>query len=50
MARGEKSGNREAKKPKQDKPKAAPPVSPFAAQGSKATTSAGAPKGSASKR
>jgi hypothetical protein len=49
MARGEKSGNREAKKPKQDKRKAAPPVSPFAAQG-KATTSAGAPKGSASKR
>jgi hypothetical protein len=31
MARGEKRGNREAKKPKQDKPKSAPVVSPFAA-------------------
>jgi hypothetical protein len=31
MARGEKRGNREAKKPKQEKPKAAPILSPFAA-------------------
>ena len=29
MARGEKRGNREAKKPKQDKPKTAPVASPF---------------------
>jgi hypothetical protein len=29
MARGEKRGNREAKKPKQDKPKNVPVVSPF---------------------
>jgi hypothetical protein len=31
MARGEKRGNREAKKPKQDKPKSAPVASPFTA-------------------
>jgi hypothetical protein len=30
MARGEKRGNREAKKPKQNKPKSVIPVSPFA--------------------
>jgi hypothetical protein len=29
MARGEKRGNREVKKPKQDKPKNAPAPSPF---------------------
>jgi hypothetical protein len=29
MARGEQRGNREAKKPKQDKPKSEPVVSPF---------------------
>ena len=29
MARGEKRGNREVKKPKQDKPKNAPAASPF---------------------
>jgi hypothetical protein len=29
MARGEKRGNREVKKPKQDKPKATPVASPF---------------------
>jgi hypothetical protein len=33
MARGEKRGNREAKKPKQEKPKNAIPVSPFVKQG-----------------
>ncbi len=33
MARGEKRGNREAKKPKQDKPKNPIPVSPFVSQG-----------------
>ena len=33
MARGEKRGNREAKKPKQDKPKNPIPASPFASQG-----------------
>ncbi|HEX8663330.1 MAG TPA: hypothetical protein VF744_04805 [Beijerinckiaceae bacterium] len=32
MAKGQMRGNREAKKPKQDKPKAAPDQSPFAAQ------------------
>ena len=37
MAKGEQRGNREAKKPKKDKPKAAPPPSPFATQGSKAS-------------
>ena len=31
MARGEQRGNREAKKPKQDKPKSEPVVSPFTA-------------------
>jgi hypothetical protein len=30
MSRGEKRGNREAKKPKQAKPKSEPVVSPFA--------------------
>jgi hypothetical protein len=40
MARGEKHGNREAKKPKQDKPKAAVTLSPFTAQPGK-TGSAG---------
>ena len=30
MAKEQKRGNREAKKPKQDKPKAAAPVDPFA--------------------
>jgi len=33
MARGEKRGNREAKKPKQDKPKNPIPASPFTSQG-----------------
>ena len=34
MAKEQKRGNREAKKPKQDKPKAAPVADPFAsAQG-----------------
>jgi hypothetical protein len=32
MARGEQRGNREAKKPKKDKPKEAIPTSPFANQ------------------
>ena len=32
MAKGQMRGNREAKKPKQDKPKAAPAQSPFAQQ------------------
>jgi hypothetical protein len=36
MARGEQRGNREAKKPKKDKPKEATPTSPFANQGAKA--------------
>ena len=31
MAKGQKRSNREAKKPKQDKPKAGAPASPFAA-------------------
>lgn len=30
MAKGEQRGNREVKKPKKEKPKAATPVSPFA--------------------
>jgi hypothetical protein len=30
MAKGQKRGNREAKKPKKEKPKVAVPVSPFA--------------------
>ena len=33
MARGEQRGNREAKKPKKEKPKEAVPTSPFANQG-----------------
>ena len=33
MARGEQRGNREAKKPKKDKPKEAVQASPFANQG-----------------
>jgi hypothetical protein len=33
MARGEQRGNREAKKPKKDKPKEPTPASPFANQG-----------------
>jgi hypothetical protein len=33
MARGEQRGNREAKKPKKEKPKDAIPTSPFANQG-----------------
>jgi hypothetical protein len=32
MARGEQHGNREAKKPKKDKPKEAIPTSPFTSQ------------------
>ena len=32
MAKGEQRGNREARKPKKDKPKAAAPASPFASQ------------------
>ena len=32
MAKGEQRGNREAKKPKKEKPKAAPATSPFAKQ------------------
>lgn len=37
MARGEKRGNREAKKPKQDKPKNPIPVSSFVSQGKGST-------------
>jgi hypothetical protein len=37
MAKGEQRGNREAKKPKQEKPKAAPAASPFAKQDTGAT-------------
>jgi hypothetical protein len=33
MAKGQMRSNREAKKPKKEKPKAGPPPSPFAAQG-----------------
>ena len=33
MAKGEQRSNREAKKPKKDKPKEAVPASPFATQG-----------------
>ena len=36
MARGEKKGNREAKKPKQDKPKVIQAASPFAVTPGKA--------------
>jgi hypothetical protein len=32
MAKGEQRGNREAKKPKKEKPKDAAPTSPFASQ------------------
>lgn len=32
MAKGQQRSNREAKKPKKDKPKEAAPASPFAAQ------------------
>ena len=37
MAKGEQRGNREAKKPKKEKPKAAPATSPFAKQDTGAT-------------
>ncbi|MBJ6124328.1 hypothetical protein [Microvirga splendida] len=37
MARGEQRGNREAKKPKKEKPKDAIPTSPFANQGKSGT-------------
>ena len=37
MARGEQRGNREAKKPKKEKPKEAIPTSPFAHQGKAST-------------
>ena len=33
MAKGEKRGNREAKKPKKEKPKEAAPASPFVSLG-----------------
>ena len=33
MAKSEQRGNREAKKPKKEKPKEAAPASPFASQG-----------------
>ncbi|WP_262267703.1 MULTISPECIES: hypothetical protein [Microvirga] len=46
MARGEKRGNREAKKPKQDKPKNPIPVSPVVTQGKGSTP----PKPSGGKR
>lgn len=39
MAKGEQRGNREAKKPKKEKPKDAAPALPFASQ-SKGSTSA----------
>jgi hypothetical protein len=39
MSKGEKRGNREAKKPKQAKPEALAPVSPFAAPGKASTAS-----------
>jgi hypothetical protein len=44
MARGEQRGNREAKKPKKDKPKEAAPTSSSASQG-KAGTPAKPPGG-----
>lgn len=47
MSKGEKRGNREAKKPKQAKPEALAAVSPFAAHG---TGSATPPKGARPKR
>ena len=37
MAKGEQRGNREAKKPKKEKPKAVPAASPFAKQDMGAT-------------
>jgi hypothetical protein len=37
MAKGEQRGNREAKKPKKDKPKDAIPASPFANSGKGST-------------
>jgi hypothetical protein len=37
MAKGEQRGNREAKKPKKEKPKAVPAASPFAKQDTGAT-------------
>ena len=37
MARGEQRGNREAKKPKKEKPKDAIPASPFANSGKGST-------------
>jgi hypothetical protein len=40
MAKGEKRGNREAKKPKQEKPKATPTPSSFAAAAGKANSMA----------
>ena len=44
MAKGEQRGNREAKKPKQEKPKAAPAASPFAKQDTGAQPSGRAPE------
>ena len=38
MAKGEQRGNREAKKPKEEKPKAAPAASPFTKPEKGATT------------
>lgn len=46
MARGEQRGNREAKKPKKEKPKNPVPVSPFADHGK----SNAPPKPTSSKR
>ncbi|MGO4574155.1 hypothetical protein [Microvirga sp. 2TAF3] len=40
MARGEKRGNREAKKPKQEKPRNAIPASPFVANQGKGSAPA----------
>lgn len=45
MARGERRGNREAKKPKQDKPKSAPPPSPFATTPGKGSAPTRPPNG-----
>jgi hypothetical protein len=44
MAKGQKRGNREHKKPKQDKVKAAPAASPFALMPSKPNGLAGGRK------
>jgi hypothetical protein len=41
MPKGERRGNREAKKPKQDKPKTAPATSPFIVTQGKAGTAQG---------